>query len=136
MQFFLAVDVDQVFGVEFKYFRGGGFDAKYALTSSLWAAVAAEGSASLQQTSTMTLVLNGIEALGSSGVKNGSAKNSSPIPLPVIPVPVTSVPPNLPSTAAYQYKKKLGVVAPAAAPRPKSYLVYPPNLSVLGAPSQ
>ena len=62
----------------------GGFDAKYSVTSSPWTLLAGEGSASVQQTSVMTLVLNGLEAQDASGVKGGNVKNNEANPLPVI----------------------------------------------------
>jgi hypothetical protein len=62
----------------------GGLDVKYALTSTVWAAVAGDVNAGMQQTSTITIILNGLEASNVVSSKSGTAKHLGAVALPVL----------------------------------------------------
>lgn len=57
-----------------------GLDLRYGWASGLWTAVAGDAAAGLHQTGTLTLVLNGVDALNSAGAKSGVSVRYSEIP--------------------------------------------------------
>ena len=62
----------------------GGLDLKYGLTSSLWPMTAAELAGGMQQTNTISITLNGVDAPLSAAVGGGAAINDNYTPLPTI----------------------------------------------------
>jgi hypothetical protein len=94
----------------------GGVDARYTLTSPLWPTAATGVIGSAQQTSTLTLILNGLEAQATSGISMDVVTNPLAQNLPVITV----------STG-----RRTLAVAPAS-PQRRSILLYPPPLKPLG----
>jgi hypothetical protein len=119
----------------------GGIDVKYLLTSSVWSALGPEISGGMQQTNTMTLVLNGLEAQLASAVKGGNVKNSEANPMPVITVAVkkkqqpTETGPGGPPPVAP--RTNANVLPPYVnRDRSRGTLTYPVPLSPLGLPNQ
>jgi hypothetical protein len=96
-----------------------GLDVRYTLVSPLWPIAATGVNGSGQQTSTLTLVLNGVEAQGTSTVSTDTAGNKlARLALPVIPVSS----PN----------KGVGLTPFAPRLRRRSQILYPPTLRPLG----
>lgn len=62
-----------------------GLDVKYSLTSTmLWDVLSADANISAQQTSTITIILNGLESATVVSAKSGTSKNVTALPLPVL----------------------------------------------------
>jgi hypothetical protein len=96
-----------------------GLDVRYTLVSPLWPIAATGISGSGQQTSTLTLVVNGLQAALTANVSTDTAQNSwARLTLPVIPV--TS--PNK-AAALAPFKSQLWR---------RGQLLYPPTLRPLG----
>jgi hypothetical protein len=104
----------------------GGLDVKYGLTSPLWPTAAIEAAGTMQKTNTITVTLNGIEALDSSGVSSVNAINANAVPLPTIQVAVPPTP-NAPHLPLPDYVGRQ---------RPRGFLIYPAPLKPQGPPSK
>ena len=110
-----------------------GLDVKYSLTSATpWDALGADVNAGMQQTSTITVILNGLEAGGVVSAKQGTAAYKEALPLPVL----GTVAPKHPAANNLGFvfqptRRTQGYIGRTV---PRSVPTYPPLLQQWGAP--